>query len=104
MATMKAMVVNEAGGDFELEERERPEPGIGEALVEVHACGVCHSDSFAKEGGYPGVSYPLVPGHEIAGEIVALGDHVNGWEVGQRVGVAGSAATAAIASGVAGES
>ena len=54
--------------------------------MRVHACGVCHSDSFAKEGGYPGVSHPLVPGHEIAGEI-ALGDHANGWEVGQRVGV-----------------
>jgi D-arabinose 1-dehydrogenase-like Zn-dependent alcohol dehydrogenase len=87
MATMRAMVVKEAGGDFELEEREIPEPGFGEALVRVHACGICHSDSFAKEGGYPGVSHPLVPGHEIAGEIAALGDHVHGWEVGQRVGV-----------------
>ena len=55
--------------------------------MRVHACGVCHSDTFAKEGGYPGVSYPLVPGHEIAGEIAALGEHVEGWEVGQRVGV-----------------
>jgi D-arabinose 1-dehydrogenase-like Zn-dependent alcohol dehydrogenase len=55
--------------------------------VKVHACGVCHSDVFAKEGGYPGVSYPLIPGHEIAGEIAALGERVNGWEVGQRVGV-----------------
>ena len=81
------MVVKEAGGDFELEEREIPEPGHGEALVRVHACGICHSDSFAKDGGYPGVSHPLVPGHEIAGEIAALGEHVDGWEVGQRVGV-----------------
>jgi D-arabinose 1-dehydrogenase-like Zn-dependent alcohol dehydrogenase len=87
MANMRAMVVREAGGDFVLEEREVPTPGAGEALVKVHACGVCHSDSFAKEGGYPGVSHPLVPGHEIAGEISALGDHVEGWEVGQRVGV-----------------
>lgn len=87
MATMRAVVVKEAGGDFELEQREVPEPGFGEALVRVHACGVCHSDSFAKEGGYPGVSHPLVPGHEIAGEITALGEHVAGWEVGQRVGV-----------------
>ncbi|HET9124972.1 MAG TPA: alcohol dehydrogenase [Solirubrobacteraceae bacterium] len=84
---MRAMVVREPGGDFVLEEREVPTPGAGEALVKVHACGVCHSDSFAKEGGYPGVSHPLVPGHEIAGEISALGDHVEGWEVGQRVGV-----------------
>ena len=55
--------------------------------MRVHACGVCHSDVFAKEGGYPGVSHPLVPGHEIAGEVAALGEHVEGWEVGQRVGV-----------------
>jgi alcohol dehydrogenase/propanol-preferring alcohol dehydrogenase len=64
-----------------------PTPGRDEALVRVHACGVCHSDVFAKEGGYPGVTHPLVPGHEIAGEIAALGDGVQGWEVGQRVGV-----------------
>jgi D-arabinose 1-dehydrogenase-like Zn-dependent alcohol dehydrogenase len=87
MATMRAVVVNEAGGDFELEQREVPTPGVGEALLRVHACGVCHSDSFAKQGGYPGVSHPLVPGHEIAGAIEALGDGVNGWETGQRVGV-----------------
>jgi alcohol dehydrogenase/propanol-preferring alcohol dehydrogenase len=87
MATMRAMQVREAGDDFELVEREVPEPGFGEALVRVHACGVCHSDSFAKEGGYPGVSHPLVPGHEIAGVLEALGDGVQGWEVGQRVGV-----------------
>jgi D-arabinose 1-dehydrogenase-like Zn-dependent alcohol dehydrogenase len=87
MASMRAMVVKEPGGDFELEEREVPAPGVGEALVRVHACGICHSDSFAKEGGYPGVSHPLVPGHEVAGEIAAVGEHVEGWEVGQRVGV-----------------
>ncbi len=87
MATMRAMQVAAPGADFELVEREVPEPGFGEALIRVHACGVCHSDSFAKEGGYPGVSHPLVPGHEIAGRIEALGEGVNGWEVGQRVGV-----------------
>jgi D-arabinose 1-dehydrogenase-like Zn-dependent alcohol dehydrogenase len=81
------MQVGEPGGDFELVEREVPQPRFGEALVRVHACGVCHSDMFAKEGGYPGVSHPLVPGHEIAGAIEALGDGVQGWEVGQRVGV-----------------
>ena len=85
--TMRAVQVSEAGGEFELVEREVPTPGPGEALVRVHACGVCHSDVFAKEGGYPGVTYPLVPGHEIAGEVAALGDGVKGWEVGQRVGV-----------------
>jgi D-arabinose 1-dehydrogenase-like Zn-dependent alcohol dehydrogenase len=87
MASMRAVQVSEAGGDFELVEREVPAPGFGEALVRVHACGVCHSDSFAKNGGYPGVSHPLVPGHEIAGVIESLGDGVQGWEVGQRVGV-----------------
>jgi D-arabinose 1-dehydrogenase-like Zn-dependent alcohol dehydrogenase len=87
MTSMRAMVVQEQGGDFVLEQREVPEPGFGEVLVRVHACGVCHSDMFAKEGGFPGVSYPLVPGHEIAGEIAALGEQVHGWEVGQRVGV-----------------
>jgi D-arabinose 1-dehydrogenase-like Zn-dependent alcohol dehydrogenase len=87
MTSMRAMVVREQGGDFVLEQREVPEPGFGEVLVKVHACGVCHSDMFAKEGGYPGVSYPIIPGHEVAGEVAALGDHVHGWEVGQRVGV-----------------
>src|ERR1700760_4491353 len=87
MATMRAVVVSEPGAHFELVQREVPEPGPQEALVRVHACGVCHSDSFAKEGGYPGVTHPVVPGHEIAGTIAKLGDHVKHWEVGQRVGV-----------------
>jgi D-arabinose 1-dehydrogenase-like Zn-dependent alcohol dehydrogenase len=87
MPKMRAVQVSRAGGDFELVEREVPQPGFGEALVRVHACGVCHSDMFAKEGGYPGVSHPLVPGHEIAGAIESLGEGVKGWEVGQRVGV-----------------
>jgi D-arabinose 1-dehydrogenase-like Zn-dependent alcohol dehydrogenase len=87
MAKMRAVQVSEQGGDFELVERDIPEPGRGEALVRVHACGVCHSDMFAKEGGFPGVSWPLVPGHEIAGEVAALGEGVEGWETGQRVGV-----------------
>jgi D-arabinose 1-dehydrogenase-like Zn-dependent alcohol dehydrogenase len=87
MATMRAMQVGEPGGDFELVEREVPSPGRGEALVRVHACGVCHSDSMAKAGAFPGVSFPVIPGHEIAGEIAALGEDVKGWETGQRVGV-----------------
>jgi D-arabinose 1-dehydrogenase-like Zn-dependent alcohol dehydrogenase len=87
MASMRAVQVSEAGGSFELVEREVPEPGREQALVRVHACGICHSDSYAKEGGFPGVSYPLVPGHEIAGVIESLGEDVHGWEVGQRVGV-----------------
>jgi alcohol dehydrogenase/propanol-preferring alcohol dehydrogenase len=87
MATMRAMQVGEEGGDFELVEREVPTPGRGEVLVRVHACGVCHSDMLAREGAFPGVSFPIVPGHEVAGEIAELGEDVNGWEQGQRVGV-----------------
>jgi alcohol dehydrogenase/propanol-preferring alcohol dehydrogenase len=87
MPTMRAVQVPEAGGDFELVEREIPEPGPGEALVRVQACGICHSDVFAKNGGFPGVSHPLVPGHEIAGVIESVGEGVNTWESGQRVGV-----------------
>jgi D-arabinose 1-dehydrogenase-like Zn-dependent alcohol dehydrogenase len=84
---MRVVQVSEAGGPFELVEREVPTPGPGEALVRVHACGICHSDSYVKEGGFPGVTYPAVPGHEIAGAVAALGDGARGWEVGQRVGV-----------------
>src|SRR6202012_5184382 len=73
MTRMRAVVVNEPGGDFVLEERDVPRAGPGEALVKVHACGVCHSDSFAKLGGYPGMSHPLIPGHEIAGETAGAG-------------------------------
>jgi D-arabinose 1-dehydrogenase-like Zn-dependent alcohol dehydrogenase len=87
MASMRAVQVSEPGGPFELVEREVPAAGPGEALVRVQACGLCHSDSYVKEGGFPGVSHPLVPGHEIAGFIAALGEGVRGWEVGQRVGV-----------------
>src|ERR1700694_5529326 len=87
MASMRAVQVSEAGADFELVEREVPTPGRGQALVRVHACGICHSDSYAKEGGFPGVTYPIVPGHEIDGESEALAEDVEGWSVGDRVGV-----------------
>jgi D-arabinose 1-dehydrogenase-like Zn-dependent alcohol dehydrogenase len=87
MAGMRAVQVSEPGGEFELVERDVPTPAPGEALVRVQACGICHSDSYVKEGGFPGVTYPAVPGHEIAGTVAALGDGVRGWEVGQRVGV-----------------
>jgi len=87
MAGMRAVQVNEPGGAFELVQREIPEPAGGQARVRVQACGVCHSDSYAKEGGFPGVSYPVVPGHEIAGTVDALGHGVKGWELCQRVGV-----------------
>jgi D-arabinose 1-dehydrogenase-like Zn-dependent alcohol dehydrogenase len=87
MSVMRAVQVSEPGGAFELVEREIPEPGTGEVRVRVEACGVCHSDSLAKDGGYPGVTYPVVPGHEVAGVLDAVGAGVSGWEVGQRVGV-----------------
>jgi D-arabinose 1-dehydrogenase-like Zn-dependent alcohol dehydrogenase len=84
---MRVIQVSEAGGPLELREREIPEPGPGEARVRVQACGVCHSDSYAKDGGFPGVSFPVVPGHEVAGVVDALGDGVDAWRVGDRVGV-----------------
>jgi D-arabinose 1-dehydrogenase-like Zn-dependent alcohol dehydrogenase len=102
--TMRAVQVTEKGGDFELVERDVPTPGPGDVLVEVEACGVCHSDLFAKEGVFPGVSYPVVPGHEVAGRVAALGDGVHGWSEGARVASAGSPATAAGASRVGADS
>jgi D-arabinose 1-dehydrogenase-like Zn-dependent alcohol dehydrogenase len=87
MASMRAVQVSEPGGAFELVQRDVPEPAAGQALVRVQACGICHSDSYVKEGGFPGITYPAVPGHEIAGVIAALAEGVHGWEVGQRVGV-----------------
>jgi D-arabinose 1-dehydrogenase-like Zn-dependent alcohol dehydrogenase len=87
MTTMRAVQVSEKGGPLELVERDVPEPGRGQALVHVEACGVCHSDMFAVEGAYPGVTFPVVPGHEIAGRVETLGEGVRGWSEGQRVGV-----------------
>jgi D-arabinose 1-dehydrogenase-like Zn-dependent alcohol dehydrogenase len=86
MATMKAMQVSHAGGPFELVERPLPEPGPHEVRIRVEACGVCHSDASAKNGGFPGQIYPVIPGHEIAGTIEAVGEGVTTWTVGQRVG------------------
>lgn len=84
---MRAVQVTEPGGPLELVEREVPEPEAGHVRIRVEACGVCHSDSFTAEGAFPGIAYPRVPGHEVAGVIDALGADVAGWEVGQRVGV-----------------
>ena len=84
---MKAAQISKPGGDFELVERDMPEPGAGQVRVKVEACGICHSDVLVKEGLWPGLQYPRVPGHEIAGRIDALGGNVAGWKVGQRVGV-----------------
>ena len=79
--------MSEAGGPLELREREIPEPEPGEVRVRVQACGVCHSDSYAMEGRFPGVMYPVVPGHEVAGVVDAVGDGAHGWKAGERVGV-----------------
>lgn len=87
MATMRVVQVSRPNGPFEIVEREIPEPGAGSVRIQVQACGVCHSDSFTKEGTYPGIQYPRVPGHEVAGVVDAVGPGVAGWQPGQRVGV-----------------
>ena len=87
MSKMRAMVIPEPGGRFRMEERDLPEPGRHEVRIRVHACGVCHSDSFTAEGHMPGLSYPRIPGHEVIGVIDALGPDVEGWGVGARAGV-----------------
>ena len=84
---MKTAQISKPGGDWELVERVIPEPRAGQVRVKVEACGICHSDVFVKEGHWPGLAYPRVPGHEIAGHIDAVGDNVTGWNKGQRVGV-----------------
>jgi D-arabinose 1-dehydrogenase-like Zn-dependent alcohol dehydrogenase len=84
---MKAAQIPKAGADFQIVEREIPKPGAGHVLIKVQACGVCHSDMFTKEGVWPGIQYPRVPGHEVAGVIDELGDGVSGWKKGQRAGV-----------------
>lgn len=84
---MKAAQISKAGGDFELVERDIPEPTAGQVRVKVEACGICHSDALVKEGLWPGLQYPRVPGHEVAGHIDALGSGVTDWKKGQRVGV-----------------
>jgi alcohol dehydrogenase, propanol-preferring len=87
MPTMQAMQIAEAGGDFQLVEREIPEPKAGQVRIKVDACGICHSDAFVKEGMFPGLQFPRVPGHEIAGRIDVVGEAVSMWSKGQRVGV-----------------
>jgi D-arabinose 1-dehydrogenase-like Zn-dependent alcohol dehydrogenase len=84
---MKAAQISKPGGDFEIVEREIPEPGAGQVRIKVQACGVCHSDSITKEGLLPGIAYPRVPGHEVVGLIDELGAGVTQWKNGQRVGV-----------------
>jgi D-arabinose 1-dehydrogenase-like Zn-dependent alcohol dehydrogenase len=84
---MKAVQISKPGGNFELVERPIPQPGRGQVRIKVEACGICHSDVLVKEGYWPGIQYPRVPGHEIAGRIDALGADVTLWKPGQRVGL-----------------
>lgn len=87
VGTMKVAQVSKAGAGFQIVEREIPEPGPGQVRIKVKACGVCHSDVFVKEGLWPGLQYPRVPGHEVAGIIDEVGSNVSAWKRGQRVGV-----------------
>jgi D-arabinose 1-dehydrogenase-like Zn-dependent alcohol dehydrogenase len=87
IAPMKAVQIPKPGADFEIVEREIPQPSAGQVRIKVRACGVCHSDLFTKEGVWPGIEYPRVPGHEVVGVIDEIGAGVTGWRNGQRVGV-----------------
>ena len=87
MAKMKAVQVPKAGADFEIVEREIPQPEAGHVRIRVLACGICHSDVITKEGLFPGIAYPRVPDHEVAGVIDELGAGAKEWRKGQRVGV-----------------
>jgi D-arabinose 1-dehydrogenase-like Zn-dependent alcohol dehydrogenase len=87
VAPMMVAQISKPGGDFELVERAIPTPGAGQVLIKVQACGVCHSDVLTKEGAWPGIQYPRVPGHEVAGVIDEVGEGVTAWTKGQRVGV-----------------
>jgi D-arabinose 1-dehydrogenase-like Zn-dependent alcohol dehydrogenase len=87
MALMRVAQVPHAKGPLEIVERPIPEPDAGWVRIKVHACGICHSDSVTKEGLFPGIQYPRVPGHEVAGVIDAVGSGVLGWKPGQKVGV-----------------
>ena len=87
LTRMKSAQVSKPGADFELVERAIPEPDAGHVRIKVQACGICHSDVLTKDGLWPGIVYPRVPGHEVAGVIDEVGDGVSAWKKGQRVGV-----------------
>ena len=87
MPKMRAAQIVRPGGPFEIVEREIPQPGAGQVRIKVQACGICHSDSLVKEGYWPGIQYPRVPGHEVVGLVDAVGAGVAQWKPGQRVGV-----------------
>jgi D-arabinose 1-dehydrogenase-like Zn-dependent alcohol dehydrogenase len=87
MPKMRVAQIARPGGPFELVEREIPQPQAGCVRIKVQACGICHSDSLVKEGHWPGLQYPRVPGHEVSGIVDAVGAGVAQWKPGQRVGV-----------------
>ncbi|MEO7652335.1 MAG: alcohol dehydrogenase [Bryobacteraceae bacterium] len=87
MSKMRVVQVSYASGPFEIVERDIPQPGPGTVRLKVQACGICHSDALSKEGNFPGVSYPRIPGHEVVGIVDAVGAGVAAWTPGQRVGV-----------------
>jgi D-arabinose 1-dehydrogenase-like Zn-dependent alcohol dehydrogenase len=87
MLKMRAAQVTRPGAPLDLVEREIPVPGPGHVRIKVEACGICHSDVFTKAGAWPGIEYPRVPGHEIAGVVDAIGEGVVGWRKGQRAGI-----------------
>lgn len=87
MATMRAIQISKPGGGFELVNREIPVPLPNEVLIKVEACGVCHGEAVIKEGFFPGLIYPRIPGHEVIGTIATVGSEVDNWKVGERVGV-----------------
>jgi D-arabinose 1-dehydrogenase-like Zn-dependent alcohol dehydrogenase len=87
MAKMRVAQITRPGGPFEIVERDIPEPGAGWVRIKVQACGICHSDSLVKEGHWPGLQYPRVPGHEVVGIVDSVGADVSQWNAGQRVGV-----------------
>lgn len=87
VATMKVAQISKGGAGFQIVEREIPEPGAGHVRIKVQACGVCHSDALVVEGLWPGIQYPRIPGHEVAGIIDEVGAGVSEWTPGQRAGV-----------------
>jgi len=87
MNTMRAMQVQEPGGDFKPVEVDIPEPEADQVRIKVEACGICHSDQFIKDNLFPNLTYPRIPGHEVIGVVDKVGDHVEQWSEGQRVGV-----------------
>src|ERR1700722_12903492 len=87
VASMKAAQISKPGAGFEIVEREIPTPGPGHVRIKVQACGVCHSDVLTVDGSWPGIQYPRVPGHEVAGIIDEVGPGVSAWKKGQHVGV-----------------